>query len=87
MKIRVKELLPGFLIKPYETSSQSYVFIAAVPHPIYEGFQLVIWRETAGFFKYHFDCLSPDMEIDGYIEQTQEELAKNIRLALGIGIV
>ena len=70
--MRVIDLIPGMKI-------EGNTFMAQVRHPLYLGFQLVVWRLTDG--ELSLDALSPIQEVGEPQPFNKTELADNLRKA------
>lgn len=72
--MRVMDLMPGMV---NQVGFQHGIVIAITPHPVHEGFTLVIWWLVEPK-RYSFDALAPMMELPGTVQEfTKETLTEN----------
>jgi hypothetical protein len=83
--MRVHELVPGmkFELKGF-TPIVSGTVICTAPHPVYEGFTLVVWKLSDGTMS--FDALSPMQELymSEWIGQTPIQMQEAWKKAIGL---
>jgi hypothetical protein len=77
----VQELRPGDVVEG-PLGMGLATFIGAMPHPLYGGLQLVIWRMANGSVS--FDALSPYQYVGNVPRMTPEYRKRTIEQALGI---
>lgn len=83
--MKVYELHPGMQFRDH-FQQRTNTFITMSPHPVYNGFQLVIWRLGSGEFS--FDALRATQELLGtsieFIPGDLEIWRSNVKEAIGI---
>lgn len=79
--MKVCDLTPGTRVT---NSGNTWVFIGQMPHPLFAGFQLVIWwKDGPELDLYSFDALRSRQALPGDIEpSTDKTLRKNLMRAL-----
>lgn len=75
--MKVKDLMPGLRI---HQGSQSAVFIATTPHPLYLSLKLVIWKMDDG--EWSLDALSAEQYIGEAEPASGPERRANLERAL-----